>query len=134
MSSEIVRMGILLILLLLGFVFIKYENRKRYINKKLGTENIEYGIPAILYFTTPLCQICKSVQKPELNKIKKLLKNKIQIIEVNAMEENKLADYWGVLSVPTTFIIDSEGRPRKINIGVTSSGKLLTQVKKVNNP
>ncbi len=131
MPTEIARIGILLILIIVGFIYFKFGSRRSLILKTLGIENIEIGIPAILYFTTPFCQVCKTVQKPELNKLKERLTNGIQIIEINALEEILMADYWGVLSVPTTFVIDAEGRPRKINFGVASSEKLFNQVKKI---
>jgi hypothetical protein len=38
---------------------------------------------------------------------------------------------WGVLSVPTTFILDTKGRPRLMNHGVVREDKLLYQVRKV---
>ncbi|HLE53485.1 MAG TPA: hypothetical protein VI755_15570, partial [Anaerolineales bacterium] len=41
------------------------------------------------------------------------------------------ADYWGVLSVPTTFIIDRRGRPRRVNHGVASAEKLFKQIEDV---
>ncbi len=40
----------------------------------------------------------------------------------------ELADYWGVLSVPTTFVIDGQGQPRHINHGMTSQDKLRRQI------
>jgi protein-disulfide isomerase-like protein with CxxC motif len=40
-----------------------------------------------------------------------------------------LANEWGVMSVPTTFILDKDGRPRQINHGVARAEKLLAQLK-----
>ena len=130
MPSTINRFGIVLLLILISYIYIQFTNKKNYRNKKLGLEGQTFGIPAILYFTTPDCQICKNIQEPELNKIKEKLKKDIQIIKINAMEEVELADYWGVLSVPTTFIIDSFGRPRQLNFGVAPSEKLIKQLDK----
>jgi hypothetical protein len=42
-----------------------------------------------------------------------------------------VADYWGVLSVPTAVVIDSQGRPRRVNHGVTSAEKMLKQIEEV---
>ena len=39
-----------------------------------------------------------------------------------------VADHWGVLSVPTTFIIDPQGQPRRVNHGLTSRSKLAVQL------
>jgi thiol-disulfide isomerase/thioredoxin len=74
--------------------------------KRLGLETIRSGIPAILYFTTPTCAPCKTLQRPALTRLKDRLGDGLQVIEVDASARPDLADYWGVLSVPTTFIID----------------------------
>ena len=96
--------------------------------RPLGLEGLRKGVPAILYFTAPDCQPCKTVQRPTLNKLADQLGEQLMIIEVDASERTALADYWGVLSVPTTFIIDSKGKPRRINHGVASFQKLLLQL------
>ena len=99
--------------------------------KRLGLESIQPGIPAILYFTTPTCAPCKSVQRPALRRLKEHLGDCLQVIEVDASARPDLADYWGVLSVPTTFIIDTQGRPRRVNHGVASAERLVKQIEDV---
>lgn len=96
--------------------------------KQLGLEQLRPGVPAILYFTTTTCQPCKTVQRPALHKLSEQLGERLQIVQVDATERPDLADYWGVLSVPTTFIIDSKGQPRGMNHGVASAEKLLRQL------
>ena len=86
------------------------------------------GIPAILYFTTPTCSPCKTVQRPALQALLTELGDAVQVIEVNALEQPEAADRWGVLSVPTTFILDKLGRPREINYGVAGVEKLRHQL------
>jgi len=102
--------------------------------KRLGLETIRPGVPAILYFTTPTCVPCKTVQRPALAKLQERLSDSIQVIEVDAAVQPELANYWGVLSVPTTFIIDGRGRPRRINHGVSSADKLQKQIEEVEGP
>ena len=99
--------------------------------KRLGLESIQPGIPAILYFTTPTCAPCKTVQRPALRRLQERLGDCLQVIEVDASARPDLADYWGVLSVPTTFIIDSQGRPRRLNHGLASAERLLKQIEEV---
>ena len=99
--------------------------------KRLGLESIRPGVPAILYFTTPACAPCKTLQRPALARLKDRLGDGLQVIEVDASARPDLADYWGVLSVPTTFIIDRRGRPRRINHGVASAEKLFKQIEEV---
>jgi thioredoxin-like negative regulator of GroEL len=86
------------------------------------------GIPTLMYFTTPTCAPCKTVQRPAIERIKQLLGECLRIIEVDASVQTELATQWGVMSVPTTFILDETGRPRHINHGVTSAEKLLKQL------
>jgi thiol-disulfide isomerase/thioredoxin len=99
--------------------------------RRLGLESILPGVPAILYFTTPGCAPCQTVQRPALNQLKERLGQGLQVIEVDASARPDLADYWGVLSVPTTFIIDSKGRPRCVNHGAARAEKLLRQIEAV---
>ena len=87
------------------------------------------GVPAILYFTTPTCVPCKTVQRPAIQQVQKTLGERVQVIEVDASERMDLANEWGVMSVPTTFILDKNGQPRRINHGVTRADKLLAQLK-----
>lgn len=96
--------------------------------RRLRLESLRPGIPAILYFTSPTCVPCKTVQRPELAKLQEMMGDKVQIIQVDCTERGDLAEYWGVLSVPTTFIIDAKGQPRGVNHGVTRAKQLYKQI------
>ena len=54
----------------------------------------------------------------------------MQIIEIDATQEPELARDWGVLSVPTTFLLDAHGVARHVNHGATTAEKLLEQMRK----
>jgi thioredoxin 1 len=86
------------------------------------------GVPAVLYFTTPDCAPCKTVQRPALEHLQERLGDRLQIIEVDAQARPDLARCWGVLSVPTTFVIDELGRLRHVNHGATRAEKLIQQL------
>jgi thiol-disulfide isomerase/thioredoxin len=98
-------------------------------NKSPGLDGFAPGIPAILYFTTPTCAPCKTVQRPAIQQVQQTLGNRVQIIEVDASDRIDLAQKWGVMSVPTTFILDKNGQPRRINHGIARADKLLEQLK-----
>ncbi len=100
-------------------------------DKSKALESLRPGVPAILYFTAPGCAPCKTVQRPALKQLCQQFGDGLQIIEINCADQPNLADYWGVLSVPTTFVIDSEGRPRRVNHGVARADKLLKQLEEV---
>ncbi|MDQ3006162.1 MAG: thioredoxin family protein [Chloroflexota bacterium] len=84
--------------------------------------------PVIVYFTTPDCVPCKTVQRPALDHIRNLLGEKLQVIEIDAFERPDLAKTWGVMSVPTTFLLDARGEARYVNNGVARAEKLMEQI------
>src|SRR3970282_511457 len=86
------------------------------------------GRPRILYFTDPGCAPCLTVQDPALQEVAAQFGEGLQIIKVQALERPELTDAWGVLSLPTTFIIDSGGRRRGVNRGVARAPHLLDQL------
>lgn len=89
------------------------------------------GKPAILYFTTPECAPCKTLQRPALQRVREQLGEAFQIIEINAYDHPQLADQWGVFSIPTTFVLDAQGHPRFVNRGVARAEQLLHQIAQV---
>lgn len=84
--------------------------------------------PVIVYFTTPDCAPCKTIQRPALDKITSLLGEKLHVLEIDATERPDLAKTWGVMSVPTTFLLDSHGKARYVNNGVARAEKLMEQL------
>jgi thiol-disulfide isomerase/thioredoxin len=84
--------------------------------------------PVLVYFTTPDCAPCKTVQRPAIDRVSNLLGESLEVVEINAYEQPDLAKTWGVLSVPTTFVIDERGEARYVNNGVARAEKLLEQI------
>ena len=106
-------------------MLLLYKNR----SQSTRLERFQKGTPAILYFTTPDCAPCKTVQRPAIHSLQgKLGEGRLQVIEVNAYDQPELAKTWGVMSVPTTFILDSQGTPRHVNHGATPASKLFEQI------
>jgi len=84
--------------------------------------------PVIVYFTTPDCVPCRTVQRPAIEKVSVILGEKLKIVEIDATERPDLAKRWGVMSVPTTFLLDAHGEARYVNNGVTRAEKLIQQI------
>ena len=84
--------------------------------------------PVIVYFTTPDCAPCKTIQRPALNKLSNLMGDKLEVVEIDATERPDLAKRWGVMSVPTTFLLDARGEARYVNNGVVRVEKLMEQL------
>jgi hypothetical protein len=67
-------------------------------------------------------------QRPAIQRLLSEMGDGVQVIEVDALEQPEAADRWGVLSIPTTFILDRQGQPREINYGVARAEKLKHQL------
>ncbi|MBI5930787.1 MAG: thioredoxin family protein [Chloroflexi bacterium] len=87
------------------------------------------GQPAILYFTADGCVACKTQQQPAFARLRSLPGYEaVQIIQVDTDQQLPDAERWGVMSLPTTFVLDSQGQPKAVNYGVASAEKLRKQI------
>lgn len=90
------------------------------------------GVPAVIYFWSESCPPCKTVQKPALEQLQAALgPDGVQVVAIDALERPDLAAEWGVLGLPTTFIVDGLGRPRCVNHGVARAAQLQKQIEAV---
>jgi thiol-disulfide isomerase/thioredoxin len=90
--------------------------------------NLRSSTPTIVYFTTPFCAPCKTLQSPALAQLKGELDEGIQILQIDAAEQPDVADRWGVFSAPTTFVLDHNRVLLHINRGVASAETLKKQL------
>jgi thioredoxin 1 len=90
--------------------------------------NLPPHTSAIVYFTTPFCAPCKTLQAPALADLKRELHESIQIIQIDASEQPEVADRWGVFSAPTTFVLDQNRVLRHVNRGVATVETLKKQL------
>lgn len=129
MLEILTRLILALTFVLAGIAVYNLANRlliKRLQNNLLTP--VKTGLPVLLYFTTPSCAPCKTVQRPAIEQIKHELGERLQVVEIDATAQPEQASHWGVLSVPTIILLDSAGRPRHINHGVTLKEKLRQQI------
>lgn len=134
MDPIIERMLIAGLIAVLGWITLRtliWLRLRNHVRNRLGLGSFHPGTPGILYFSSPDCLPCKTVQRPELDRLTVLLEGRLQVLEVNVYQNPKLSDEWGVLSLPTTFLIDSQGRPRHVNHGLTRAAKLLQQLRRI---
>ena len=96
-----------------------------------GLEPFAPGRPAILYFTAPGCVPCRTLQVPALEALQAQMGEGLQVIKIDATVRPEAANFWGVLSVPTTFVIDQGGRARRVNHGPASADKLRGQLQEI---
>ena len=89
------------------------------------------GQPAILYFSSPDCAPCEMVQLPAIHQMRTDIGVELQLLEFDVTRQPSMADEWGVVTLPTTFILDREGQAREINLGVASANTLKSQFERV---
>ena len=118
--------------IILGFVLVSLVYQ-HWIQKRTPTLLPDLGplrpdAFVLVYFTTPSCVPCKTVQRPAIQQLSQQMGNTLQVLEIDATQKPELANRWGVMSVPTTFVIDPKGKVRHINHGVVRVEKLRTQI------
>jgi thiol-disulfide isomerase/thioredoxin len=135
MNFEIfVRLGFALIIICVGYAAYTTTNRvllRRRSQRAFGLDAVRPGLPVLLYFTTPDCVPCRTVQRPAIERVRETTGRGLQIVEVDATQRPDLASQWGVLTVPTTFLIDARGEARYVNHGVTRFEKLMQQIRAI---
>jgi len=120
-------------LIIIGVVFYSLWSKRQRKVAEIALPGLEGRIPnihLIVYFTTITCSPCKTVQRPALEKVQQTFGDRLQVITIDACEQVDLANQWGVMTVPSTFIFSPENELLAHNIGVANVEKLLMQLQK----
>jgi thiol-disulfide isomerase/thioredoxin len=122
------RLALALLLSIIGVIAYRLwvARQKRVAAADPLLSGLQPGIPAVVYFTTPGCLPCKTVQAPALAKLEQDVH--VQVVRVDATEQPDAAARWGVLTAPTTFIIDARGKTSAVNNGVADFHTLKRQI------
>lgn len=88
----------------------------------------EPGRPGILVFGSLSCATCVHAQAPAARKAVAALGDTAQLVEVDVDESPELANRYGVVSLPTVFVLDARGEPRRVYHGFVSAAELRSQV------
>lgn len=133
MNSEIVLRFVFAIgIIFLGMIIYWFINQRLLSRAEHNINQLLSSLPnkpVIVYFTTPDCVPCKTIQRPALDKLTSTYGDKLHVLEIDATQRPDLAKTWGVMSVPTTFLLDAKGEARYVNNGVARAEKLMEQVK-----
>jgi thioredoxin 1 len=86
--------------------------------------------PGILYFRSDHCAPCR-VQSHHLRQLQRDMGGHLAIQEIDAERESDLAARFGVVTLPTTLVMDGRGRVKHINYGLAASATLARQLEKV---
>jgi len=128
------RIGIVTVLGVIGFIAyqaLQYWQKRR-ISEQVHVdpilEGLQQGLATIVYFTTPHCIPCKTQQQPTLERLQTQLGDQLQVVKIDATQDPESASRWGVMTAPTTFVLDKDWQPTAINHGVVTDVKLMTQL------
>jgi thiol-disulfide isomerase/thioredoxin len=127
---------LILTLVIVAAALLAYQVSQRLRLGRSGTRALRLrayrpGRPAILFFSGEGCASCHTIQRPALEDLEAEYGGVLQVIEVDALAEPELADHWGVLSLPTTFVIDRHGRPRRVNHAPARADRLRAQLTEI---
>jgi thioredoxin-like negative regulator of GroEL len=92
----------------------------------LGTE--PDGRPAVVAFSSPSCAACRTAQDPALAELQARLEGGVRVIHVDAAERPEVARRFGVLTVPSTVVLDRRGAVTDANQGFASADRLAAQL------
>ena len=130
------RLAIVLFVLIIVAIGMRLVRRRGIQRAQNAIQRLEItpGIPTIVYFWSPRCHTCRNAQKPILERIGKEYGEKyLQLISYNVDESSDMAKAWGVMTIPTTFIIDQSGEVLFVNSGLATDGVLHRQLSRFKN-
>ena len=84
--------------------------------------------PLVLAFTTPECVPGRTMQRPALEELRRRYPGRFELREVDDTVVPELAERFGLMTVPSTVVIDGRGRVRAINHGLARWPKLAGQL------
>lgn len=85
------------------------------------------GMPTLLYFRADSCAVCPT-QSRHLDQLESMWDGPLTIEKIDAERDPDTAGRYGVISLPTTVLIDPQGQVRQINYGLTDARKLSRQL------
>jgi thiol-disulfide isomerase/thioredoxin len=86
------------------------------------------GIPAVVAFSAPYCRDCHNLQEPALARLEQSLSQRVSVKSLSALDYPDLVEQLGILTVPSTVVIDANGTVRHLNLGYASDVKLREQL------
>jgi thiol-disulfide isomerase/thioredoxin len=94
------------------------------------TINLATGRPTLLYFRNDSCSPCMT-QSHYLEILEKQFQEKFALQKIDTELEPEKAAKYGVFTLPTTLVIDSQGEVKYINYGLTNNFRLSQQLERI---
>ncbi len=144
MLMFIVRVGVLVLVTTLlwllvwsGRRFVESQRRRALAATPImpGEDNVDVStglsLVRILAFSSADCRQCHELQIPALQRVLEARGIKVSVAEVDAPNSPDLTQRYRVLTVPSTVVMDAQGRAHAVNYGFANTQRLLEQVDKI---
>ncbi len=119
-----------MMMLFFGAVFLLMKRRQITLADRASRQsNKQTSKTTIVYFGSNGCAVCKRAQRPILEKVlAEYGKEQLALTAYDVDESPDVAKEWGVMTLPTTFLLDSTGTIRHVNNGLIVSENLRKQL------
>ncbi|MHB8719080.1 MAG: thioredoxin family protein [Candidatus Dormibacteria bacterium] len=108
-----------------GLVGLQRRHQARLVGG--ASETAPEDLSDILYFTGAACTICHVAQRPALGRLA-ATRGDITVREIDVAREPEMASRYRVMTLPTTVVLDVDGRIAAINTGFAGEALLAEQV------
>ena len=115
----------------LGLLWLSWQYYKVKLVQTIQPTAVLTGKPTLLFFSADYCVACKFQQEPIVEKVAAKFGESIAVKQYDVSEHPNLASQYKVLTLPTTVILDPQGRVAHINYSLTRQAKLVTQLSQV---
>jgi thioredoxin-like negative regulator of GroEL len=89
------------------------------------------GRRALVAFSTPSCAACHTAQAPAIQAAAaRLGVDTVRVIRVDASQQPAVARAFGIMTVPSTVVLEPAGRVVALNQGFAPSGRLVQQLQR----
>lgn len=131
MTARLLVLAVVLLVLALAAAWL--GRRPRALTRRLATAPaldglVPPGRPAILAFSSEDCAVCRSAQRPALDEVAAALGEAVTVREVDILRQPALVRTFTIFTVPSTVVLDGEGRVVAFNAGYAPPERLRRQV------
>ena len=143
MPMFIIRVGVLVLVTILLWLLVWSGRRFVGMQRRLALaaapmtpgldvdDTASLSLVRILAFSSDDCRQCHELQIPALQRVLEARGTKVSVAEVDAPNSPELTQRYRVLTVPSTVVMDAQGRARAVNYGFANTQRLLEQVDEV---
>jgi thioredoxin 1 len=89
------------------------------------------GRSTLVAFSTPSCAACHTAQAPAVSDVERHVgAQQVRVVHVDAARQPAVAEAFGIMTVPSTVVLDPSGRVTAVNHGFAPSQQLVKQLQR----